>query len=298
MKARFTLPALFTLLVATFLTALRAGADETKPDSLAGLGLWLVASDLSAGHRDGQVLTTWPDRSGHGYDAVYEPRVPQAGLIEGLHNPPTFKTGAVGGQPAVSFNAANREGLILNRAGHALGQKTPGFTAVFLVRPTLTYGPKPTPTSAWTKNRYLFLTHVSDYNTRFSVQIEEGTGEVKLFSRAHPSQKRVTQTSSFDDAGKTALSGDAWHRVLCTVDYAKKTALIVLDGKVIERSLPADSASVSEDVPSPITGIGSTTLGDWLSCQIAEMACYNRALTAEELLSLDRYFTGKYQLKP
>ena len=199
-------------------------------------------------------------------------------------------------QPAVAFNASNREGLILNRAGHALGQKTRGFTAIFLVRPSLVYGPAPTPDSAWTKNRYLFLTHVSDYNSRFSLQIVEGTGEVKLFSRPEPTQKKVTQNSSFATNEREAVSDGAWHRVMGTVDYQAKLARIVINGKVLTRPLPPDSANLSEDVPSPITGIASTTLGDWLTCQIAEILCYNRALTVEELQALDRYLQEKYKL--
>ncbi len=269
----------------------------STPEQIGGLGLWLTAKDLAAGHRNGQVVTLWPDRSGRGYDAVYEPRVPQAGLVDGLHNPPTYVADALAGLPAVAFNAANREGLILNRAGHALGQKTSGFTAVFLVRPSLVYGAKPTPDSAWTKNRYLFLTHVSDYNSRFSLQIVEGSGEVKLFSRPEPTQKRVTQNSSFTESEQEAVSDGAWHCVMGTVDYEAKVARIVINGKVLTRPLPADSANVSEDVPSPITGIASTTLGDWLTCQIAEVMCYNRALSVEELLSLDTYLSEKYQLK-
>lgn len=287
------LPRLLVLLIS--LTA--SLARGTAPDRIEGLGLWLVAGDLASRHRDGQVVTCWPDRSGNAYDAVYESRIPQAGLVVGLHNPPTYRAAGPAGKPVVSFKAENRDGLILNRAGHALGQKTPGFTAIFLIRPTLTYGPKPTPESAWTKSRYVFLTHVSDYNTRFSLQIVEGTGEVKVFSRPAPAQVNVTRNSSFTATEQVSVRDGVWQRVMGVVDYRSKVARIVIDGRVIERPLPPDSANLSEDVPSPITGIGSTTLGDWLSCDIAEVLCYNRALTVEELLTVDAYLNEKYRLK-
>lgn len=301
MSPLFCPRALVVVFTSSFLVAapLAPVASTSRPDEIEQLGLWLIAGDLAASHRDGQVVALWPDRSGNGYDAIYEGRIPQAGLVTGLHNPPTYKNNALGGNPAVAFDATNRESLILNWAGHALGQKTSGFTAVFLVRPTLdNYGPPPTPDSAWTKYRYLFLTHVSNYNSRMSVQIVEGTGEVKLFSRPVPAQQRVTQNSSFADGEQHALTGDTWHRLMVTLDYKAKVARIVMDGKVLTRALPPDSADTFEDVPSPITGIGSTTLGDWLTCQLAEMMCYNRALTVEELQSLDRYLLDKYQLKP
>jgi hypothetical protein len=271
-------------------------AAVTQPDEIDNLGLWLSAGDLAAGHRDSQVVTLWPDRSGKGHDAIYEGRIPQTSMRTGLHNPPTFKLNALGGQPAVAFDAANRESLILNRAGHALGQQTSGFTAIFLVRPTLVYGAAPTPDSSWRKNRFLFLTHVSDYNTRISVQIVAGSGEVKLFTRPVPAQERVTKHSSFAAGEQHALRGDTWHRLMVTVDYKEKVARIVMDGKVLTSALPADSANAFEDVPSPITGIASTTLGDWLTCQLAEMICYQRALTVEELQSLDNYLLDKYRM--
>ena len=94
-----------------------------------------------------------------------------------MHRPPTFKTNALASHPAVSFNAADRQTLILNRAGHGLGQKIEAFSAVFVVRPVLEYGPAPAPDVGWTKNRYLFITHLSNYDTRVSVDGYHGDGE-------------------------------------------------------------------------------------------------------------------------
>ena len=267
-----------------------------QPDRISDLALWLTAGDLGSQHQDDQVVTLWPDRSGNGYDAVFEARIPQAGMETGIHNPPTFKHGALNGQPVVDFDAADRQGLILNRAGHALGQKTSGFTAVFLVKPSLVYGPPPAPDAPWTNNRYLFLTHVSNYNTRVSVQIIEDTGEVQLFTRAVPTQEDGNDHSSFIDGEKHALTDGAWQCLMVTVDYEAKIARIVIDEEVLVFSLPPDTASAFEDIPSPITGIASTTLGDWLTCQLAEIICYQRALTVDELRNLAGYLSEKYQL--
>ena len=273
-------------------------AGSVQPDQINDLALWLTAGDLSSRHRDGQVVTLWPDRSGKGYDAVFEGRIPQARMDTGIHNPPTYKEGALADRPVVAFDADHRQSLILNRAGHALGQQTSGFTAAFLVKPTLVYGPAPAPDAPWTTNRYLFLTHVSNYNTRLSVQIVEDTGEVQLYSRAVTAQEDGNSNSSFVDGEEHALTDGAWHRLMVTVDYQVKIARIVIDGKVLEFPLPPDTADAFEDIPSPIAGIASTTLGDWLTCQIAEMICYQRALTVDELQAVDRYLTGKYRLAP
>jgi hypothetical protein len=284
------------LLLPAVVTPLTAAGIQ--PDQIDDLALWLTAGDLSPGHRDGQAVTLWPDRSGRGFDAVYEGRVPQAGMKTGIHNPPTYKHGALADQPVVAFDADNRQSLILNRAGHALGQQTSGFTAVFLVNPALEYGPAPASDAPWTTNRYLFLTHVSNYNTRVSVQIVEDTGEVQLYSRAVTAQEDGNDNSSFINGERHAVTGGAWHRLMVTVDYRAKVARIVIDGKVLEYALPSDTADAFEDIPSPIAGIASTTLGDWLTCQLAELICYQQALSVDELQALDRYLTGKYQLVP
>ncbi len=297
MKTHFR-PRSFVLAVAILPLAVTTGlaTAAVQPHQINDLALWLIAGDLSPGHKDGQVITLWPDRSGNDYDAVFERRVPQVGMNTGIHNPPTYKPGALAGQPVVSFDANNRQSLILNRAGHALGQQTSGFTAVFLVNPTLVYGPPPAPDAPWTTNRYLFLTHVSNYNTRVSVQIIEGTGEVQLYSRAVTAQEDGIDNSSFIENDRHALTGGTWHRLMVTVDYEAKVARIVIDGKVLPYALPSDTANAFEDIPSPITGIASTTLGDWLTCQLAEIICYQRALTVDELQALDSYLGEKYQL--
>jgi len=295
-----SLPRSLILTVTLFQLAIIASpaAVMIQPDQINDLALWLTAGDLSSRHQDGQVVTLWPDRSGNGYDAVFEGRIPQARMDTGIHNPPTYKEGALADQPVVAFDADDRQSLILNRAGHALGQQTSGFTAVFLVKPTLVYGPAPTPDSPWTTNRYLFLTHVSNYNTRLSVQIVEDTGEVQLYSRAVTAQEDGNDNSSFVDGEEHAVTDGAWHRLMVTVDYQAKIARIVIDGKVLESSLPSDTADAFEDIPSPIAGIASTTLGDWLTCQIAEIICYQRALTVDELQAVDQYFGEKYLLNP
>ena len=293
---KFRATALATMIGTAVLTLSGAPAIATsRPDRISQLGLWLSAADLAKEHQNGDPITKWPDKSGNGYDAIFEPRIPQGGMDVGVHRPPTFTTNALAGQPAVSFDANDRQTLILNMAGHALGQNVSAFSAAFLVRPTLVYGPAPAPKVAWTKIRYLFLTHLSNYNTRFSVQIIENTGEVRILSRLQPPDA-LDRTSSLADGSQLTIKGDAWHRLIVSVDYRAKEARIYLDGTVLTHALPPASGTVFENIPSPITGIASTTLGDWLTCQIAELICYQKALTGEEVRALDGYLCAKYSL--
>jgi hypothetical protein len=281
--------------VATLVPAGAAEQKATGPAKIGDLGLWLVASDLGKTHRDGQPVTRWPDRSGNGYDAIFEGKIPQAEPRTGIHHPPTFKVKALAGQPAVAFDAPGRQTLILNRAGHALGQTVSGFSAAFMVRPTLVYGPAPALDAPWTQIRYLFISHLSNYDTRVSVLVLRDTGEVVLASRPRPHQQ-ITAQSTFAGGRRVAMSGEAWHRLLVTVDYRAKEKRILLDGTLLTEALPAGSADSFEDVPSPITGIASNTLGDWLTCQIAELVAYQKALTVDELRALDTYLQDKYGL--
>ena len=290
--------ALTTLAMTVALLASGANASQImQPDEITELGLWLSASDLAKEHSNGHSVKRWPDRSGKAYDAIWENLIPQAGLRVGVHQPPTFKTDALAGHPAVSFDAAQRQTLILNRAGHALGQAISGFSAVFVVRADLFYGPAPATDVAWGKNRYLFISHISNYDTRVSVQIVEGSGEVRLSSRPRPKEK-IDHTRSLANGRQLTIKGEAWHRLMVTVDYREKETRIILDGKIIAGTLPPTSLDVFEDVPSPITGIGSNTLDSWLSCQIAEIICYQKALGIDEVRSMDAYLCQRYGLEP
>ena len=284
-----------TLKFLTFAVLAAATASASAPNQIPDLGLWLSAQELAPTLADGQKVLHWPDKSGKGYDAVYEPRVPQVLLHTGHHHPPTFKSGALAGRAAVAFDANDRDGLLLNRAAHALGQKISGFTALFLIRPTLVYGPAPAPDVDWRSNRYIFITHVSDYSTRVSLQLKVNTGEITLVTRAEPKLK-LEMLSSFAGGHHLAVSGEAWHRIGLTVDYRAKEAKIFLDGQFLVYPLRKDTPAEFEDVPSPIAGLGTDTLGNWLTCQMAEVLCYQRALSQEEIRQVDGYLCATYHL--
>ena len=265
------------------------------PNQIDSLGLWLSAADLAGTLAQGEAINCWPDRSGHGFDAVFEARVPQTGRIAGLHRPPVFKTAA--GRAAVAFTAAERQTLVLGMAGRALGQKVGGFTLVFVIRPTLTYPPAPSSDMPWTPRRYLFISHLSDYSTRVSVQVIQDTGEVRLLTRPVPGAE-LQRTTSLAAGARLVLRDHAWQRLAVSVDLGKKEARILIDGAGVKQSLPPAGAATFEDLPSPVTGIGSTTLGDWINCEMAEIICYERALEPRELQSLDAYLVGRYPPVP
>lgn len=289
-------------------SAQTAAGDQTLPEKISGLGLWLDAAALAPLLQEGEAVMRWPDKSGNAYDAVFEARIPQvkfpgspygtipqSKLQVGHHQPPTFRADALAGRPAVSFAASKRQTLVLDFAGHALGQDVPGFSAAFVVRAALDYGPPPAPDVEWSSNRYLFISHLSIYNTRFAVQVESGSGALRVSSRPLPGES-ITSLPPPRHPPILALEPYAWHRLLVSVDYRRKAMDILLDGTPFHGRLPPESGSKAEDVPSPITGIGSNTLGEWITCDLAELICYEKALGDGEMRNLDRYFQGKYSL--
>lgn len=213
----------------------------------------------------------------------------------GLHTAPTFKPDALATHPAVAFDAFKRQTLVLNTPGHALGQSAPGFTAAFVVRASLVYGPPPDPEVEWKPNRYLFISHLSDYSTRFAILVEGGTGHLRVSSRMRPNEALISVPSRADEH-PPALRGNTWQRLLVSVDYRQKSVRGLLDGVSFFGRLPQASEDTAEDVPSPIIGIASNTLGEWLTCDLAELACYERGLSGEEMRRLDSYFRAKYAI--
>src|SRR4051812_21813650 len=82
-------------------------APITGPDQIKGLGLWLSADALVASLEDGAPVLKWPDKSGNGFDAIFEPNIPYVNLGVAPHHSPTFKRNALQGHPVVSFDANN-----------------------------------------------------------------------------------------------------------------------------------------------------------------------------------------------
>lgn len=76
------------------------GAAAFSPTDLAGLKLWLDASQI-VGLNDGDAVSTWSDLSGQGND------VTQATVSER----PTYQTGEIAGLPVVSFDGID-DGMV------------------------------------------------------------------------------------------------------------------------------------------------------------------------------------------
>src|SRR3989442_3231279 len=74
-QCRATSVALAVMAVTAALAISSAPVGQTmQPNQISHLGLWLSASDLAKEYADGRPVTRWPDRSGKGYDAVFEGR--------------------------------------------------------------------------------------------------------------------------------------------------------------------------------------------------------------------------------
>jgi len=73
-----------------------ATATGAAPEVMSSAILWLDASQIT-GVADGALVSSWPDRSGNGFDAFQLTATKQ----------PTYTASSIGGQPALSFDGAN-----------------------------------------------------------------------------------------------------------------------------------------------------------------------------------------------
>lgn len=92
------------------------GAAAWNPASIAGLQLWLDASQIT-GLNDGDAVATWTDASGNGWHATQSTASAR----------PTFQTGEINGKPVVRFDGVDDS--ILN-ATFAVSQPCTWFVVV------------------------------------------------------------------------------------------------------------------------------------------------------------------------
>jgi hypothetical protein len=76
---------------------LRPRDSGFSPKSIAGLQIWLDASDASSLTLNGSTVSQWRDKSGNGFHASQAT----------ANNQPTYTSSAVYGRPALSFDGSN-----------------------------------------------------------------------------------------------------------------------------------------------------------------------------------------------
>lgn len=127
-------------------------------DGSSALSLWLDAESIS-GVSDGANISTWTDQSGNGYDASVE------------NNAPSYSaTGGGNGRPAVTFDEANQESLVVTGNSEILPTNE---ITVFVV------GNYEDQSDAWAA--FLFAADDDDWDDGWGMAEENNDGDLNMW---------------------------------------------------------------------------------------------------------------------
>ncbi|MSP12140.1 MAG: hypothetical protein EXR62_04185 [Chloroflexi bacterium] len=266
------------------------------PLDIKDLVFWLDAAIVKTSAEDNTVLR-WPDQSDHHFDAVFKPFVINWHSDTRMwHQPPTLSPHAINGLPAVSFNALYGQTLIFVEAAGAMDRKTAGFTILFVCRSRQIQPQK--------GSKYLFISHNREHylgepmeagSTRFAVIRNGETGAMRM----HVRRAKGEQGTNVEVEAKEGQFGDLeWGVSTFTMDYIQRIAIFRYNGRQISsQPMLGSESGESEDTISPIIAIASHSEGNYLTCDIAEMAGYRRVLPEAELGQLEAAMLQKYGLQ-
>lgn len=237
-----------------------ARPQDFTPDEIAGLSLWLDASQI-AGLSDGDPVTTWADASGNGYDVTQGTTA----------NKPVYKTGIMNGRAVVRFDGSND--FLANTADDPVGAG--GARTVFMVgemvnlsgatilcfrRSTLIY------------NQSIVL---------FSGQYYIYTDGVNASSNATIPNPSAAVTNPFQIMLRSTGSGN---KITCRINQADRT--VTQSGSVSAESGAAGfSVGYRADIP-----------GNYYNGDMAEIIVYDSALSSSDRNRVEAYLKTRYGL--
>jgi hypothetical protein len=173
--------------------------------------------------------------------------------------------------------------MTLNQRGRALDKDLSSFTAVIMLRTELTL-----------EAQYVFVTHTPDANVRFAIT---RSGPVTTSVRSRPDDVDANGDFMPHPPGYPANTIFDWGNHCCAANYASKGVCQYRNGEELIRStMPPNTPSKVAAISSSVVAIGSTTCGNFMRGDIAEIFCFRRELSTEELHSWHDYPGAKYQI--
>lgn len=222
------------------------GAAAWTPASIAGLQLWLDASQIT-GLNDGDAVSTWTDASGNGYSATQ-------GTASAR---PIYKTGILNSRPVVRFDAVDDT---MSNGTFAVNQANTWFA---VVRTTGGNG------------SYRFVFDAAAGSTRQALIYTVGTTKWTIYAGALADESSTTASST-------------WRSIQAIFNGASSS--LIVGGTTTTVNPGTDNLANGYILG---TGGGGTYIfgGD-----IAELGCYNSALSGANLSALQSYLNAKYGL--
>jgi len=230
-----------------------------SPVDFEGLSVWLAADAQTDLREVGgtQYVTEWGDLSGHGRDAVQVSEAKQPRLLEDRIN----------GMPAIRFDG---EGRVLSTEGFATG----GEVTVFMVG--------------------RFYGSHSSWATALSKRSMPNGFIVQRQGNSDPYQLRI-DTGIEDYANQRHVGGNLFtgDPVSLAVQIEGSRRRAFLNGS-LDFDSTFDLGSGIGNSASLRVGASSATTSNSVDADIAEVIFYNRALSSDERLEIERYLNHKY----
>jgi hypothetical protein len=234
---------------------LRPRATGFNPKSIAGLKVWLDATDSSTLTLNGSAVSEWRDKSGNGFH-----------FSQAVANNQPAYTGTINGKAAVAFDGIN-DGLDRNTVTNANVADATGACAfvVYEINGTdLQYAALRTSTNASGHDRFNSTTfHAYFRNTRFN-----------SLTPAPPSSGQVLLTSSSNataDLQSLRVNGSIYVTQPCATTFATWRTLV---GGQANWAVGYDAS--------------------YLTGSIGEVIVFGRAVTSSEIATVERALARKW----
>jgi hypothetical protein len=259
-------------------------ATGFDPRSIADLGIWLDAGDVSslAQNSAGTTAVTanndpvgyWRDRIG-GY--AFTQTVAEA-------NRPLWVASAIGGKPALSFDGSNDFLALTSGAGLDVLRNVPGATLVVACRfATLNV-------SITGFSQVLFVQRNGATTSRGNLALQT-SGVISSGGRRLDADVFVSVISS-----ASAISATTNYVLTGALNYTTGVARVFRNGTVLATNNSFHSGGNTSDTASNAVIIGAqdTAAANPANVSIAEALIYRRVISDAELSALHNYLQSKY----
>jgi hypothetical protein len=260
---------------------LRPSATGFNPKSIAGLSLWLDASDSSTITLNGSNVSEWRDKSGYG-----SPSASQSTAA----SQPAYTASAINGRPGVSFELT--ESLVFQGSTASFNylHNATGATIFVAFLPDAASNPDAI--------RYLFNnTNNSSANTGLAIFIDDRSSVSRNNALVASVNRGVSGQSTSTIAANNFFSSLVAATVLSvTLDNANATAanrlIARLNGTATAtvNSLTNAAAATNASLNMTIGNFG----GGGLTGALSEILFYQGVLSSSQRSAVERYLGKKY----
>jgi len=238
--------------------------------------LWLDAAALT-GLADGETVSTWPDRSGHGNDAVSS-------------GAPTFQSGELNGLPVVRFDGIDD----LVTVPHSDSLNVAGHTFFFVVKCL----------NAVNDNGFILAKHEGTWPTyhfalRYGIDYRNGVA----YNIAIGSEGQNSEAGSEDYRNRFAIGAGRLDATLVGTNLPGTDCpaiTLFFNGVVDQPSYDAYDATTDDDLFNTYEVVigkdprNSPTEPRWFNGDMAELILFDYAMSDQEIADVNAYLGDKW----